>query len=317
MGMISMDWIEVIVHTTTEGSESVSYELIEAGSAGTMIEDRADIPDPGKPHGIWEIIDPKLIETMPEDVQVHGWFEDDGNGKTAISRLHYHFESLKSEHPEYGTLNIDFRTVSDDAWKDTWKKYYKPFYVTEHMVIKPTWEEFSPRPGDQIIEIDPGMAFGSGTHETTAMCIQLLKEEIKGGENVIDVGTGSGILAIAAGLLGARNVLAVDIDRDAVRVAQKNVEHNGLDRIIDVREGDLLKYVKEQCDICVANIISDVIIANCASLMQHIVAGGKLICSGIVKDRTEEVRSALESAGYEILEERHRGEWTAFLSRRN
>ena len=315
--MISMEWIELIVHTTTEGSENISYELIELGSAGTMIEDRADIPDPGKPHGIWEIIDPKLIETMPEDVQVHGWFEDDGNGKAAITRLHARLESMKSDHPEYGTLDIDYRTVSDDDWKDTWKKYYKPFYVTDHMVIKPTWEDFTPRQGDQVIEIDPGMAFGSGTHETTAMCIQLLKDVITGGEKVIDVGTGSGILAIAAGLLGAGNVLAVDIDRDAVRVARKNVEHNGLDRIIEVQEGDLLKYVKEKCDICVANIISDVIIANCASLMEHIVAGGLLICSGIVKDRTEEVRSALEAAGYEILEERHRGEWTAFLSRRN
>ena len=312
-----MEWIELIVHTTTEGSEDVSYELIELGSAGTMIEDRADIPDPGKPHGIWEIIDPKLIESMPEDVQVHGWFEDDGNGKSAITRLNTRLADLKSEHPEYGTLEIDYRTVSDDEWKDTWKKYYKPFYVTDHMVIKPTWEDFTPQAGDQIIEIDPGMAFGSGTHETTAMCIQLLKDEIKGGENVIDVGTGSGILAIAAGLLGAGSVLAVDIDRDAVRVARKNVEHNGLDRIISVQEGDLLKHVKEQCDICVANIISDVIIANCASLMQHIVSGGRLICSGIVKDRTDEVRSALEAAGYEILEERHRGEWTAFLSRRN
>ena len=312
-----MEWIEVIVHTTTEGSESVSYEMIEIGSAGTMIEDRADIPDPGKPHGIWEIIDPKLIETMPEDVQVHGWFEDDGNGKAAVSGLHDRLEIMKSEHPEYGTLEIDYRTVSDEEWKDTWKKYYKPFYVTDHMVIKPTWEDFTPQAGDRVIEIDPGMAFGSGTHETTAMCIQLLQDEIKGGENVIDVGTGSGILAIAAGLLGAGSVLAVDIDRDAVRVATKNVEHNCLEQIISVREGDLLKHVKEQCDICVANIISDVIIANCASLMQHIVSGGRLICSGIVKDRTEEVRSALDKAGYEILQECHRGEWTAFLCRRN
>jgi ribosomal protein L11 methyltransferase len=112
-------------------------------------------------------------------------------------------------------------------------------------------------------------------------------------------------------------VLAVDIDRDAVRVARKNVDHNGLDRVVSVQEGDLLKHVKEQCDICVANIISDVIIANCASLMQHIVPGGLFICSGIVVDRTDEVRSALETAGYQVLEERHRGEWTAFLSRRN
>jgi len=312
-----MNWIELIIHTTTVGSDFVSDLLMELGAAGTMIEDKADIPDPSKPHGIWEIIDPKLLEDMPEDVLVHAWFTPDETFPPLLERLKARLAEMKASRPDFGPLTADTRTVSEDSWAEVWKKYYKPFYAADHLVVKPTWEEFTPAPGDRIIEIDPGMAFGSGTHETTGMCISLLQEVIHGGERVIDVGTGSGILAIAAALLGAGHVLAVDIDPDAVRVASENVAHNHVDTVVTVQEGDLLKQVEETCDICVANIISDIIISFAAPLMSHIVPGGLFLCSGIVKERTEEVRAALLSAGYEILKTEHRGEWTAFLSRRN
>ena len=312
-----MNYIEVVVHTTTAGSDEISEILMERGASGTMIVDRSDIPDPGQPHGYWEIIDPKLLESMPPDVEVHAWFEDAPAGSAALADIHDDLDRLRPEHPDFGTLEPDRRTVSDDAWTEVWKKYYKPFYAAEHLVVKPTWEAFTPAPGDRIIEIDPGMAFGSGTHETTGMCISMLEEAIHGGEHVIDVGTGSGILAIAAGLLGAGKVLAIDIDPDAVRVAAENVAHNHLDQVIDVQQGNLLDHVDQVCDICVANIISDVIISFAAPLMKHIVPGGLFLCSGIVKERSEEVRSALENAGYEILKTEYRGEWTAFMSRRN
>ena len=286
------------------------------GISGTMIVDRADIPDPGRPHGYWEIIDPKLLECMPPDVEVHAWLEDQPDSLALLSDLRNDLNQVKSEHPDYGTLDMDRRTVSDDAWTDVWKKYYKPFYAADHLVVKPTWEDFSPAPGDRVIEIDPGMAFGSGTHETTGMCIAMLEKVIRGGERVIDVGTGSGILAIAAGLLGAGRVLAVDIDPDAVRVAAENVAHNGLDKVVEVQHGNLLDHVDQVCDICVANIISDVIISFAGPLITHIVPGGLFLCSGIVKDRSGEVRDALERAGYDILKTEYRGEWTAFMSRR-
>ena len=311
-----MNWVEVIVHTSTAGSDYISDLLMEQGASGTMIEDRSDIPDPGKPHGIWEIIDPKLIDSMPEDVQVHAWF-DPARKDTVLHLLKDTLDRTLSEHPDYGSLEISFRTVSDESWTDVWKKYFKPFYAEEHLVIKPTWEDFTPASGDLVIEIDPGMAFGSGTHETTGMCISLLKEAIHGGEYVIDVGTGSGILAIAAGLFGAGRVLAVDIDPDAVRVASENVAHNRLDQVVTVREGNLLDHVREMCDICVANIISDVIISFASSLIGHIRPGGLFLCSGIVKERSEEVYAALVAAGFDVLKTVYRGEWTAFMSRRN
>ncbi len=312
-----MNYTEIIVHTTTAGSDWVSDCLMELGSNGTMIEDRADIPDPSKPHGIWEIIDPKLLDSMPEDVLVHAWFAPDDSFPAKYAELKNRLDYMRTVKPEFGLLYVDTRNVSDDAWSEVWKKFYKPFYAGKHLVVKPTWEPFSPAPGDRVIELDPGMAFGSGTHETTGMCISLLEEVIRGGESVIDVGTGSGILAIAAALLGAGHVCAVDIDPDAVRVASENVAHNHVENTVTVFEGDLLKQTDETCDICVANIISDIIISFAAPLKAHIHDGGLFICSGVVRERTKEVREALLNAGYEIIREDHRGEWTAFLCRRN
>lgn len=312
-----MNWIELVVHTTTVGSDWVSDCLMELGATGTMIEDKADIPDPSKPHGIWEIIDPKLLDDMPEDVLVHAWFVPDSSFPSILSGLQGRLDAIRQERADFGSLLTDTRTVSEDSWAEVWKKYYKPFYAGDHLVIKPTWEDFSPAPGDRVIEIDPGMAFGSGTHETTGMCISLLEETVRGGERIIDVGTGSGILAIAAALLGAGHVLAVDIDPDAVRVASENVAHNHVENVVTVLEGDLLKDVPDTCEICVANIISDIIISFAAPLKEHILPGGLFICSGIVNVREEEVRQALLAAGFEILKTEHKGEWTAFLSRRN
>lgn len=312
-----MDWMELVIHTTTEGSDEVSLILTDAGASGTMIEDRADIPDPSRPHGIWEIIDPRLLDSMPEDVLVHAWFEPDEKLPLLLDQIRYALSRLPNEGGRMGSLRLETRSVNDEAWKDVWKKYYKPFYAGKHLVIKPTWEDFAPQPGDKVIEIDPGMAFGSGTHETTAMCLSLLEESITGSESVIDVGTGSGILAIGAALFGAGSVLAIDIDPDAVRVASENVEHNHVGGIVSVRQGNLLDHVESVCDICVANIISDVIIAFAAPLREHIRPGGLFICSGIVSVRAEEVLSALEKAPYEILRRENRGEWTAFLCRRN
>ena len=311
-----MEWVELIVHTTTEGSDEVSSLLMDGGAAGTMIEDRADIPDPNKPHGIWEIIDPKLLENMPEDVLVHAWLEPDERLPVRLEQFRLQLEKLKASTDGFGSLSMDCQSVNDEQWKDIWKKYYKPFYACDHLAIKPTWEAFSPAPGDRVIEIDPGMAFGSGTHETTGMCMSLLNEVIHGGESVIDVGTGSGILAIGAALFGASRVLAIDIDPDAVRVAAQNVAHNKVGQTVTVQQGDLLKQTDAVCDICVANIISDIIIMFSGALRDHIAENGLFICSGIVRERGPEVREALLKAGYTIRKEVQRGEWLAFLSER-
>ena len=311
-----MNWIELIVHTTTAGADWVSDCLMDLGASGTMIEDKADIPDPSKPHGIWEIIDPKLLDEMPEDVLVHAWFPPDETFPGLLSALQLRLDELRAAEPAFGALTLDTRSVRDEDWAEVWKKFYKPFYIVPHLVVKPTWESFTPQEGDRIIEMDPGMAFGSGTHETTGMCMAMLSDTLQGGESVIDMGTGSGILAIGAAFMGAHDVLAIDIDPDAVRVAGENVRLNHVSDRITVQQGNLLERVDAVCDICVANIISDIIISFCEPLKAHIRSNGLFLCSGVVRQRGDEVQAALEAAGYLVEERLSRGEWWAFRCRR-
>ena len=313
-----MDWLEVIVHTATEAADAVSEALMAAGAAGTMVEDRADIPDPDKPHGYWEIIDPALITSMPEDVLVHAWLEPDETVAARIGALRERLEALRADWGDRaGSLAVETDSVRDEDWSEVWKQFYKPFRAGERFVVKPTWEPYEPQPGDLVIELDPGMAFGSGMHETTSMCLELLEKAVRPGDRVFDVGTGSGILAIGAALLGAKDLLAIDIDPNAVRVARENVEHMGMADRIAVLEGDLLKNTDETvCDVCVANIIADIICAFARPLMPRIRPGGFFICSGIIREREQDVLNALAAAGCEVLEIRHKGEWTAVMSRR-
>lgn len=313
-----MDWIELTVHTTTAGSDLVSEALIAQGATGTMVEDRADVPDPDKPNGYWEIIDPHLIDTMPEDVVVHAWFEPDASFPDKRRALAERLDALRANAPfSLGTLRVGAENVHDEDWSEVWKRFYKPFRAGKKLVVKPTWEQYDPQPGDQVIEIDPGMAFGSGTHETTGMCLELLEDALRGGERVIDVGTGSGILAIGAALLGAKDVLAIDIDYTAVRVAKENIAHNHLENRVRAVEGNLLEKTDAQCDLCVANIIADVICLFAEPLNSHIRPGGLFICSGIIKERENDVRKALLAASYTLLEVRRKGEWVAMLARRH
>ena len=311
-----MNWIELIIHTTTRGADAVSDLLMELGAAGTQTEDRADIPDPAKPHGIWEIIDPRLLENMPEDVLVHAWFESNDRFSELLAALDLSLKKLGTANAGFGSLKIETKSIPDENWGESWKLCYHPIRAGKHLVIKPSWESVEPLPGDHVIELDPGMAFGSGYHDTTVLCLTLLEKYLKPGDRVIDVGTGSGILAIGAALCGAENVLAVDIDPDAVRVARENIAHNQLSDVIEVREGNLLDQTPETCEICVANIIADVVCSLAVPLIPHITPGGLFICSAIILERTEEVRQCLEEAGYTILETLSTEEWTAFCARR-
>lgn len=313
-----MDWVEVKVHTTTAGADLVSEQLMQEGASGTMVEDRADVPDPDKPNGFWEIIDPDLIQRMPEDVVVHAWFEPDHRYADRMQALRDRLSQWRRMElgMELGSLEIETQDVKEEDWAEVWKRFYKPFHAGRSLVVKPTWETYEAQEGDRIIEIDPGMAFGSGTHETTSMCLAFLEDYMTPGARVIDVGTGSGILAIGAALLGAREVLAIDIDPVAVKVARENVAHNCLEDRVQCVQGNLLEQRAEQCDLCVANIIADVICGFAGPLKAHIAPGGLFVCSGIIREREQDVLEALRQAGYELVEERKKGEWVAMISRR-
>ncbi|MEA5065555.1 MAG: 50S ribosomal protein L11 methyltransferase, partial [Eubacteriales bacterium] len=215
-----------------------------------------------------------------------------------------------------GALTVEVKTLDDEDWAENWKRQYKPFRLGEHMVIKPGWCAYEAQPGDKIIEIDPGLAFGTGTHETTALCVALVEQYVKPGDRVIDVGTGTGILAIAAARSGAAAVLASDIDPMAVKVAAENVRVNGLAHVIEARPGNLLEAVDEVCDVLTANIIADVIVQLAAPVRAHIREGGVFICSGIARERQQAVLDALKAAGYHDIDVREQGEWAAIACRR-
>lgn len=307
-----MDWIEITISTNTAGADIVSEALLRQGAVGTQIIDRSDVPDPDKPNGYWELIDPKMIEEMPEDVQVKAWFEN----VEALRGL----ENILKVLPDMagfdlGALTVSRQGVKEQDWSECWKQYYKPFRAGKRLVIKPSWENWEKQPGDLIIELDPGMAFGTGTHETTAMCVELIEKHYRGGK-VLDVGTGSGILAIAAARLGATDVLGVDIDPMAVRVARENVEKNGLSAVIDIREGDLVAGLGDvRCDFAVANILADVIALLAGPLKKHLIPGAQFVCSGILKEREDDVKAVLEKNGYRLFDRLQKGDWVALAAR--
>lgn len=306
-----MDWIEITISTNTEGADIVSEALLRQGAVGTQIIDRADVPDPSKPNGFWELIDPKMIDEMPEDVQVKAWFES----VEALRGLENCLKALPElTGMDLGTLAVSQQGVQEQDWSECWKQYYKPFRAGQHLVIKPSWENWNAAPGDLIIELDPGMAFGTGTHETTAMCVEMIEKHYHGGK-VLDVGTGSGILAIAAARLGADSVLGVDIDPMAVRVAQENVEKNGLSREIDIRQGDLVAGLDNvQCEFSVANILADVIALLAAPLKAHLTANATFVCSGILKEREQDVVDVLTRNGYQLFDRMQKGDWVALAA---
>ncbi|NLI20520.1 MAG: 50S ribosomal protein L11 methyltransferase [Clostridiales bacterium] len=312
-----MQWCEAIVHTTSAGGDLVSELMMNSGAAGTEIVDRADVPDPAKPGVYWELYDPKLLESMPADVLVKGWFAQNGQTHDVLAALRRELAALagRTGGAALGALTLELADVADEDWAENWKQYYKPFRVGSRLVVKPSWEPYAAREGDVVVELDPGMAFGTGTHETTHMCLELLEKHLKPGMRVMDVGTGSGILAIAAAKLGAPEVLAVDIDPNAVRVATENVAKNNAAPQVRVVRGDLVNGETLPCELAVANIVADAICMLAGPLTRHLVPGGLLVCSGIIREREADVATAAQQAGYRTVERMGQGEWVALCLR--
>ena len=314
-----MDWMKITVLTTTIASEIVSQMLIDAGSQGTIIEDKNDVQLNQRPEGQWDIIDEEIARRIGDDVKVTGFYPMDNRAPDTLSFVKDRARELPSIAPgiDLGKLEVSMSTIDDEDWAENWKSQYKPFRLGKHIVIRPGWEEYDAEPTDKVVTIDPGMAFGTGTHETTGMCVSLVEEYVKEGMDVIDVGTGTGILAIAAAHMGAKHVLASDIDPMAVRVAKENIEINGFSDVIEAREGNLLEAADTTADVVIANIIADVIISIAAPVRAFVREGGVFICSGIAREREDEVIDALKKAGYGKLDKRNDGEWTAIACQRD
>ena len=290
---------------------------MNAGAVGTMIEDRYDVTSSKKEDGMWDLIDEDVLAHMSEDVLVKAYFKDDMSAQETRLLVQEKLADIKRIDMGFdmGSLEIENNAVREQDWAENWKKYYKPFRAGEKLVIKPSWEPYEEQEGDLVLELDPGMAFGTGTHETTFMCMEQLEKYVTAGCKTIDVGCGSGILGLAAAKLGARDVLAIDLDELAVKVAKENTEKNGLTDKVRVVHGDLLEKADEMADVIVANIIADVICFLCGPAKKHLLPGGTFICSGIIREREEDVQNALAAAGYTVCNRLAKGEWVCLAAK--
>jgi ribosomal protein L11 methyltransferase len=301
-------WLEIAVTTVHERLDEVADVFNEMGSGGVVIEDPALILDLVQKENA-ETVAPSLKESAGEELIVKGYFFCDCSLPDRLEELSRRLADLAKFWKT--------REIKEEDWSNTWRAYYKPVQVSKRLTVKPTWEKYAARQGEIVIEMDPGMAFGCGTHATTAMCLALLEDLVQGGEVVYDVGTGSGILSVAAALLGARQVTAVDIEEPAVRAARENAMRNGVADKVTVVRGNLLdNLVHSRADLVVANIIADVIMLLAPDAARVLKPGGRLIASGIIRERAGEVQQALRGAGLEPEREMTEGEWVALVCRK-
>lgn len=308
------NWIEVNVAVTHEAVEAVSDVLISAGTKGVAIEDPQLINDL-RNSGTWELTDiPEQMNT--EVVTVSAYYPDDEELNGRLAFIDAGLTAIEERIGNYRFGNTRFRKLAEKDWANEWKQYFHTTHVGKHLVIKPSWEEYEAQPGEKIIKIDPGMAFGTGTHHTTNMCMENIERVLKPGMTVYDVGTGSGILAIASALLGAKEIVAVDIDAVAVRVAQENIADNGLSHIIDVRQGDLLAGTSGQADLILANIIADIILLFLQDVPKRLKDDGIFLASGIIEERVVDIEAKAKEVGLKVDNIDHRGGWVVMQMRK-
>lgn len=305
-----MKYIELTIETTSEASELVAEILTDAGSNGISIFDPNDLLELAESGVIWDYMDEHLIQNDGK-ARVKGYFLPDGLS-SAMEDIFQRFKILKENCPfDYGTLEITQTVIDDGDWVENWKKYYKPIEAGR-VTIVPQWIDYNAKDGEYVVKINPGMAFGTGEHESTKMCLMLLQALGVDGKSVIDIGTGSGILALASVKLGAGEVEAYDIDDNAVKATQENAELNGIQDKIKVANANLLDKTSGKFDIVLANITADVLITLSQSLGDYLKDGGVVIISGIILKRENDVKNAFEKAGFKVLERMNMGEWVAF-----
>ena len=322
-----MDWIEIIISTSGEGVEPLSGLVIDSGISGLVVDDPADIQGllEGTNAGSWNYIDEKLLENPDRDTVVKVYVPDNSQGREQWEALRVRVLALRDSDLDgrLGALRWETRGVRDEDWANNWKVYFKPIVIGSRLVVKPTWEQWETRADQIVLEIDPGSSFGTGQHETTRMCLEFLEECIQPGMTALDIGCGSGILMTAALLLGARRVVGVDIEENAVYTSTENLTLNGFtpDRF-ELFRGDLtgdsvfragLAEIAARVDLITANIVANTIIQMAPYFAEFLKPEGKALVSGIITGRRDDVISGMAAEGYALESEKLSGEWAALL----
>ena len=317
-----MKWLELHLDTSPAGIEPASGLLSAYGIDSLMIDEEGDFKSfLENNHQYWDYVDEDLMRSMRGKSRITFYLEDSAEGMNTLAQLRIGLSAFKKQHPEYAPLLLGMENVEDADWENNWKQFYKPMEIGERLLVVPEWEEAGDDGRVKLI-LNPGLTFGTGSHATTRLCLTALEKHICGGEKVLDLGCGSGILSIAALLLGAKDAFACDIDDKCVGVAYENAALNGIGKgHYTVRAGDVLsdrglqKEFGGDYDLIVANIVADVIIALAPQVRGLLKAGGLFLCSGIIDDRAEEVREKLVEAGWTIEETRSGEGWFSYLCR--
>ena len=299
-------WQELTITVSREAEEAVSNILIDLGSQGVAIDDSADYLGQVDQYG--ELF-PEVEQS--ERVRITGYYPDSVDIEDIAAQANKRLAELDGFGLETGDIELTRQELAEEDWADNWKKYFEPARITHDLTIVPSWTDYEVTTGEKIIKLDPGMAFGTGTHPTTKMSLFALEQVLRGGETVLDVGTGSGVLSIASSLLGAKEIFAYDLDDVAVRVAQENIALNAGTENIHVAAGDLLKGVDIEADVIVANILADILVNLTDDAYRLLKDEGYLIMSGIISEKWDLVRESAEAAGFFLETHMIQGEWNA------
>ena len=309
-----MEWAEIGFRTSHAAVEAVSALFEDLGAAGTVIEDPALINEYIH-SGLWDYTDiPEQQDTSV--VTVKAYFAADDSLDEKLALLRAGLDEIAARGVDTSPAEFLTARVQDEDWANSWKKYFHTDKIGERIVIQPSWETYEPQADEVVLRLDPGAAFGTGTHPTTSMCLRALEKLIQPGMTVFDVGTGSGVLAIAAAKLGAKKVQAADYDQTAVRVARENIEANGVADVVSVGESDLFSAFDGKAALVTANLIADLILRLLPALDAHLAPDGALLASGVIDDRAGEIHDAAEAAGFFVAEDHEEKEWHAMVIRR-
>lgn len=309
-----MKWCEISIQTSHEAVELIAEIFRDLGASGVVIEDPELVND-YITSGKWDYTDIPIAKET-EVVVEKAYLPVNGELEGRIQTLQQEIKALESRGVNTAPAVLTTAELQDEDWSDTWKQYFHTEKPGERVVIKPTWEEYEPKDDEVVIELDPGAAFGTGTHATTSMCIRQLEKLVKPGMTVFDVGTGSGILSIISAKLGAKNIQAVDYDDSVLKIVEENLEQNNVQNIISVAQSDLMQNVHGKAELVIANIIADIIIRLFDQLDEHLEQGGTLLTSGIIEDRIEDVLVAAEKHGYGVVERLENKGWACITFKR-
>ena len=318
-----MQFRQLDIYTNSEAVQVLTMLVSELGFNGFIIHDAADFEEflENKEYN-WDYVDDSLMGLKDVKTHITCYVQDNEQGAEMLSALNGMLTELKAKDSDnfYGSLDVEIDCVREEDWANNWKQYYKPFTVGEKLIVKPSWEEIDQNGGRKVLEIDPASSFGTGQHHTTRLVMELIEKELNGGDRLLDLGTGSGILSIAALLLGAKEATMVDIFENSVNTAVENAEKNGFlkDRVSayigDISSDEALREkIGTGYDMITANIVADVIISMSPFFTGFLKQGGKLIISGIITERLPEVYEALKENDIRIDKTNEKEGWNAIL----